>query len=72
MDVSLLFSAITAPAAGAAPLRFTVAIEVPPPLRDAGLIFTESSAAGFTVSVGLFVTVPRVAEIVTKVLLATG
>jgi hypothetical protein len=52
MEVSLLASVITAPAAGASPFRTTVAVELLPPYREAGLTVTESSTAGFTVSVG--------------------
>ena len=71
MEVLLLASVITAPAAGASPFSVTVAVEVAPPKSDAGISFTESSATGLTVSVAPLVTVPRVAEIFTAVLLVT-
>ena len=71
MEVLLLASVIRAPAAGASPFRVIVAVEVAPPNSVAGVSFTESNATGFTVSVAPLVTVPRVAEIFTAVLLAT-
>jgi len=54
--VLLLVSVITAPAAGAAPFRVTVPVELLPPTTEVGDLVTEDNAAGLTVSVVVFVT----------------
>lgn len=69
--VLLLDSVTTAPAAGAGPVRTTVAVEGVPPMTDMGLMVNIEIAGGVTVNVVVTV-LPRIADIVTGVLVATG
>jgi hypothetical protein len=68
----LLESVTTSPAAGAPPLRVTVAVELLPPVRLAGLSATEVKPAASSESVAGFVTLRYVAEIVREVVVLTG
>jgi hypothetical protein len=67
----LLESVTTAPAGAAPPVKVTVATELLLPSTIVGLSVSEARAAGCTVSVVVFVTLPKFAEIFTAVLLLT-
>ena len=67
----LLCKATTTPAAGAAPVRVTVPVELFPPTTEVGVLVNEDKTGAFTVNVTLRVSL-YVAEIVTEVLAATG
>ncbi len=71
-EVLLLDSATTIPPAGAGPESVTVPVEGFPPTTLDGLLDTEDSEGGFTVSVADRVAPPYKADIVTAVVLATG
>src|SRR5689334_14983771 len=69
---SELLNVTSAPLEGAGPFKITwLAVEVAPPVIDAGESVTEERTAGFRVSSAVFVTSPYVADIVTGVEAAT-
>jgi hypothetical protein len=68
----LPLSDTTTPPLGAGPLNVTVPWEMIPPTTLAGFAESVFNAAGSTVSVAVFVTPLKTAEIVTGVELATG
>lgn len=67
----LLTRVTTAPPAGVGPFNATVPVEVAPPNTDAGLMLTDASTEAVTVKPAVWV-VPKVAEMVSDVLPATG
>ena len=68
--VLLLWSVTVAPPEGAAPLKVTVPLDVPPPTTEVGLLVIEDKVAALMLRVAVRLT-PSVAVIVVEVLLAT-
>jgi len=69
--VLLLWSVTVAPPEGAAPLKVTVPVDVPPPTTDVGLLVIDDRATVLMVRTAVLL-IPRVAVIVAEVLLATA
>src|ERR1700722_10522749 len=72
IDGLLLETAMVTPLLGAKPFSVAVATELFPPMRPAGLSFTDIRAGACTVRAAVLVELPDDAEMVTDVLAATG